>query len=120
LVGHVIGVFPPVYLHRLYWVGDHLVLYAGRAMVEFLTWGTTDDGVRATHTMIHLLRMSVLEVDNLLLQINNVSERGILKATGSLVWSPGAFLVDIKVEMDWQPYNVLEEIIAVLEVATTR
>lgn len=89
-------------------------------MVEFLSWGTTDDGVTATHTMIHLLRMSMLEVDNLLLQINNVSKRRILKATGSLVWGPAAFLVDIEVEMDWQPYDMLEKIITVLKVATTR
>jgi hypothetical protein len=63
--------------------------------------------------------MSALEASDLLLQMNNVSKGGILKATGSLVWGPAAFLDDIKVEMDWQPYHVLDEITAVLEVATT-
>ncbi len=99
---------------------DHLVLRAGRATVEFLTFGITDDGLRATHTMIYLPGMSALDAHDLLQRINNVSERRISDVTGLLDRSHGTFLVDIEVEMDWQPDDVLVKVIALLKAATTR
>lgn len=89
-------------------------------MVEFLTFGTTNDNVRATHMMIHLPWTSALETHDLLRRIYNVSERGISDVTGSLDRSHGTFLADIEVEMDWLPDDVLVKVIALLEAATTR
>jgi hypothetical protein len=99
---------------------DHLVLPAGRAMVEFLTFGITNNGVRATHTMIRLPGMSELEAHDLLQRINNVSGPGILEVIGLLDQSHGTFLVDIEVEMHWQPDDVLVKVIALLEAATAK